>query len=425
MPSRADRHLVEQALRALALVALATAALRLWRGERFSGDGASVQLPALDSALVAWSITPPERGTLDATTLPSPTQRDWIVALRRSGLRFAWSVRDTVAGAVTIEFGVLPQSAARVSAFGTGAAPLRLSDQLGQVDSIAGTRAASWRFTPVGAVRLTSGAIAAIAEPRDSLAAGPVLVLGSAGWESKFVTAALEESGWTVASRITIAPGAVVRQGGLSPIDTSAFSAVVVLDSVSPIDAPTVAGFVRAGGGVLASGAGVRHPSLRGLLPRAGGVAPGMLGGLSGPDPHAGLAARTFRLAGNEVPLARRSDAPVVVGKRVGAGRVVAVGYDDTWRLRMAVPDESAPQAHRDWWSSLVGGVARVRLHPRAVSEIDEAPLANTIAALGPPARAGDPPRHDARLPWTAILAATAAASLLGEWLSRRLRGMA
>lgn len=425
MRSHADRHFIERVLRAIALLALAAVAVRLWRGERSSGERARVSAAALDSALVAWSMAPPARATLDATALPSPGQRDWIVALRRAGLDVDWRARETAGSAVTVEPGVLPRLPARVTALGSPTAALLLSDELGPVDSAAGTRAASWRFTPVGDVAITSGPSRATAEPRDSLVAGPILVLGSAGWESKFVTAALEESGWTVATRLTIAPGVVVRQRATSPIDTASWSALVVLDSVSALDGAAMARFVRAGGGVVASGAGVRHPALRGFLPAVGAVSPGVLGGLSGPDPYTALAARTFRLAGDAVPLERRSGAPVVVAKRSGAGRVVAVGYDDTWRLRMAVPDESAPQAHRDWWSSLVGGVALVRLHPRTVTAIDEAPLANTIAALGRPEPDNATPRDRTRPPWTAILAAIATLSLLGEWLSRRVRGVA
>jgi hypothetical protein len=424
MRSRVDRQFVERVLRAMAILAMALAAIRLWRGDAAPAGTTRMQASSLDSALVAWSVIPPARAVLDAGALPSPAQRDWIVALRRTGLAFAWSARDTAGPAVVVEAAVLPRSPARVTALGTEGATLRLSDELGSMDSTR-TRAAAWRFTPVGAVAVTSGAIRATTEPRDSLAAGPLLVLGSAGWEAKFVTAALEESGWTVASRITISPGAIVRQGAQPPIDTASFSAVVVLDSVSAIDAAVVSRFLRAGGGVVAAGSGVRHPALRALVPGVSDVAPAAPGGLSGTDPHAGLTARTFRLAGNAVPLERRSDAPVVVGKRIGAGRVVAVGYDDTWRLRMAVPDESAPDAHRDWWSSLVSGVALARMHARVVSGVDEAPLANTVAALGAPAPPDGAPPDRGRLPWTAILAATAALSLLGEWLSRRLRGIA
>ena len=125
------------------------------------------------------------------------------------------------------------------------------------------------------------------------------------------------------------------------------------------------------------------------------------------------------------MPLERRRDSPVVVGRRVGAGRVVGIGFDDTWRLRMTPPNEAAPDAHRAWWSALVSGVAHSRLAARAGGVIDEAPLAATVNALGPPVNEGELPDPPASLPWDALLAAAAALALLLEWLSRRLRGVA
>jgi hypothetical protein len=55
---------------------------------------------------------------------------------------------------------------------------------------------------------------------------------------------------------------------------------------------------------------------------------------------------------------------------------------------------------------------------------VDEAPFAATVDALGPPSERGEP-ADSAPWPWDAWLAALAAATLLAEWLSRRLRGVA
>jgi hypothetical protein len=129
-------------------------------------------------------------------------------------------------------------------------------------------------------------------------------------------------------------------------------------------------------------------------------------------------------VSAREVTVDRRGPAPIVVGRRAGSGRVLAVGYDDTWRLRMAPPDESAPEAHRAMWSSFVTSVANVRLVPHDAGDTDEAPLASTVAALGPPT-VGAPDDTTPNWPWTPLLAAVAVAALLGEWLSRRLRGVA
>ena len=87
-------------------------------------------------------------------------------------------------------------------------------------------------------------------DARDSLALKPVLVLGAAGWESKFTIAALEERGWRVASRVRVAPNVDVTQGPLGAIDTARYSAVIALDSTAASSATAIARYAREGGGV-------------------------------------------------------------------------------------------------------------------------------------------------------------------------------
>jgi hypothetical protein len=282
-----------------------------------------------------------------------------------------------------------------------------------------------WRARPIGIASANIGNAVATSAPRDSFSVRPVLVVAQAGWESRFVVTALEESGWTVSARLSVAPGALVRQGRPVRIDTASLSAVVVLDSTSTLDGGDVARFVRQGGGVIASGAGTRNPAIRAILPPVRAGSPGEIGGLLGPEPRSGLSARTFVANAGSVPLERRGGAPVVLGRRVGAGRVIVIGYDDTWRLRMVPTNETAPEAHRTWWSSLVGGVALVRREARDPGVIDEAPLASTVAALGQPMGRGDTGPRRAQWPWDAVLATLAVVSMLTEWLSRRLRGLA
>jgi hypothetical protein len=103
----------------------------------------------------------------------------------------------------------------------------------------------------------------------------------------------------------------------------------------------------------------------------------------------------------------------------------VVIGFDDTWRLRMIPASESAPETHRTWWSSLVAGAALARPVARDVGVVDEAPLASTINALGRPLSSPRPSNGGSSWPSTALLAAVATLALLGEWLSRRLRGVA
>lgn len=420
------RSLGEGVLRGVSLAALVALAIRLWTGTP-AADGSVVASAALDSALAAWSFETPPLVTLNATSVPDRRQRDWLVALRRNGAAISWLTADTLGGALVMEPGPIPAAAMRVTALGTPGGSLTLTDELGRLDSMTtGTAGvAAWRASPIGIVRSSMNSVTATSRARDSMVTRPVLVVGDAGWESKFVTAALEEDGWSVATRVTVAPSALVRQGPAPAIDTSALSAIVVLDSTSALDAGAVSRFVTEGGGVVASGAGTRHPALRSLLPQTARTVDGAVGALLGPSPRDGLDAQTFTVSAGVVPLEWRRDNPVVVGRRVGAGRVVGMGYDDTWRLRMTPPDEAAPDAHRAWWSSLVAGVAHSRLTPRGGESVDEAPLAATVDALGEPLRQGEIPSRRPTFPWEVVLAATAAAALLFEWLSRRLRGMA
>jgi hypothetical protein len=421
------RSLLEHALRASSLAALSVLAVRLWMGSSMSDTAPAVTTASLDSALASWTIAEPARALVNATTLPEPYQRDWLVALQRTGTGVTWTSADSLGGALVAEPQALPGGSSRVTALGVPDRSLTLSDQLGHIDSArtGATGVATWRVSPVGVVRASVNASLASARARDSIARRQVLVIGEAGWEAKFVTAALEEDGWSVAARLTVAPSALVRQGSAATIDTAGLSAVVVLDSTSALDAPAVMRFVNDGGGVVASGGGVRHPALRSLLPRVSRNTGGVLGALLGPAPREGLDASTFTVSTSAVPLERRAEGPVVVGRRVGAGRVVVAGYGETWRLRMTPPDDRAPDEHRAWWSSLVAGVAHSRLLPRDGGPVDEAPLAATIEALGEPVLAGQVPSDRSRLPWDALLAGFAAAALLAEWLSRRLRGHA
>ena len=339
----------------------------------------------------------------------------------------SWSVEDSTAFAMVVEPGPLPEALARLSVLSTPRGRVRLADQLGRIDSLRlGQSGAAWlRLRPLGAIRASLGPAAASTTLRDSLALKPVMLIGSAGWEAKFVAAALEEDGWTVSTRLQVAPAAVVRQGTLVTIDTGSYSAIVVIDSVSALEGERIRGFVNAGGGLVAAGPGIRHPALRSLIPRQLREEPAVLGGLFGIVPRLGLNARVLALRPTNVVFERRNGDPMVVALRVGSGRIVAAGYDDTWRLRMVPPNENAPKLHRDWWSSVVGSVAMTRLAVRDAAPVDEAPRAATVAALGPPVTAAEVPGGGIPFPWDVLLATIAAGALLTEWLSRRLRGVA
>jgi hypothetical protein len=414
-------------LRVVSSMALIALAIRLWSGAGSAGAPTSARFVDLDSTLVSWSVSRPAQVTVEADTIPPRAQRDWLIALRRTGTDVRWSSPDSIGGALVVESGPQPGGPSRVVALAAPSSIVRLGDALGLIDSTAASAngVVTWRATPIGLATAALGRATASAAPRDSLPVRPVLVVGQAGWESRFVVTALEESGWTVAARLTVAPGAVVRHGAPVRIDTASLSAVVVLDSTSALNGDEIGGFVRQGGGLVASGAGTKHPALRGILPAVRAGSPGEIGALLGPSPHSGLSTRTFVANARSVALETRGESPVIVGRRAGAGRVVAIGYDDTWRVRMVPASDAAPEMHRAWWSSLVAGVALARPVARDAGEIDEAPFASTVASLGSPQVANDRIPQRTRWPWEFILVTLAGASMLAEWLSRRLRGLA
>ena len=406
---------------------MATLAVRLWTGSGASRTSAVATGPSLDSALTAWSWSAPHSAELRASPIPDATQRDWLVAIRRSGTRLSWSTADTTAGALVIEPGPLPGALARLTLLTRSQRRVHVGDGIGRIDSVrvgpAGV--ASMRVRPYGAVRASLGSATAVSTVRDSVVVKPVLLIGSAGWEAKFIAAALEEDGWTVSTRLQVAPGAIVRQGPPVAIDTGSYSVVMVIDSTAALDPAAVVRFVNEGGGLVVAGPGTRHPGFRSLVPRQVGQTPGTLGALLGPNPMLGLEARFFVLRANAVVFDRRSGTSIYSAMRVGSGRVVMSGFDDTWRLRMVPPNENAPRQHREFWSTMVGSAALVRPVPHDVPAVDEAPFAATVAALGPPIVPDDQSSGSAPFPSDALLAAIAGGALLAEWLSRRLRGVA
>jgi hypothetical protein len=260
-------------------------------------------------------------------------------------------------------------------------------------------------------------------------------VLGRAGWEAKFVVAALEEAGWTVDARIPLAPGVVVRQGSAAAPDTAHDAAVVALDSSALTFAGpsasssgrALAAYVRSGGGLVLAGEAASLPAFSAL---AAGVAtapePGLAGALATAAPRRALTLRPIaRPRADAVIVERRGAQVAAAARRVGTGRVLQIGYDDSWRWRMEGDDEAAA-AHRAWWSAVVASVAYAPATVDSMPVLDGAPYAHALRALGPPSASHEPavekrgaPAEPLRL-WILLLTA---AALLAEWASRRLRG--
>jgi hypothetical protein len=111
-----------------------------------------------------------------------------------------------------------------------------MSDEVGVIDTLPQHDAGASVTLNSMAGRLSARAKSSVASTvvRDSVVLRRILVIGEAGWESKFVVAALEEEGWKVDALIRVAPGVDVTQGSAA-IDTSRYSAVIALDAgVSP-----------------------------------------------------------------------------------------------------------------------------------------------------------------------------------------------
>jgi hypothetical protein len=259
----------------------------------------------------------------------------------------------------------------------------------------------------------------------DSLTIRHLLVLGRAGWESKFLVRALEERGWAVDLRLGVAPRNEVIQGPRGPIDTARYAGVIAVDSSAAPAASRIAAYVRSGGGLVIAGTAARV--FRALDSGTPGPRQRDDAASSDTAPRRSLGMYPVTaLASDAVVLERRGDAVAVAARRVGQGRVVQVGYDDTWRWRMAGGDSSVAR-HGAWWAAVVASAAYAPRTPRpAPADVDAAPLAHLVDGLGPPAPwapamgSTRAPFDPTRSPWVfgALLAA-----LLAEWASRRLRG--
>lgn len=390
-------------------VAFALLALTLWRVVAATG---AADAPRVHAAL---------GGGVDART------RDSLAALAGAGARVTWSgaIAPVAAMAEPVRE---PAAGWRVSVVSREAAAL--GDSLGPLDSLDAGGGTLIATGVRGALTATEGATTARALPADTAALGRVLVLGRAGWESKFVIAALEEQGWLVDARLRVGAGIDVTQGGATTPSLARHAAVVVLDTAVGREDAAIQRFVRAGGGLVLAGEGTAAPSIQSLLPaRVVRVEPAETRDFAGHEPTHALPLHALgALRPDAVLLESRDGTPAVAARRVGAGRVVQMGYTETWRWRMQAESRGVEE-HRAYWSRLVGTAAAASFAPRAGDAVtdagaDAAPLALTVAALGPasdaPARAA--PRGPALPLW---MVALILALLVAEWASRRTRGAA
>lgn len=353
-------------------------------------------------------------------SLPGASASAWLAAMRRSGARVTWG-GDLAPLAVEAFRSAAPAGDVVVLAAAAPGAAV-LEDALGVLDTLDGGGAL--RLASVeGTLSLATGSqVARVAPaPRESQAPKAIHVSGPASWEAKFVIAALEEAGWIVDARLFVAPGRDIVQGRARPLDTATYAAVIVLDSVAAETARGIEAFARAGGGVVLAGDANNASRVRPLLAwRAAEREAAPLGVMPGDTAWRGLSRIPLVLASGPEALAVEGSArrAMVAARRHFAGRVAAVGYDETWRWRMAGGPNSVAE-HRDWWSELVAGVA---LRPESGAS-GAAPVAALHAALGLPADAMRAPPAFPRNALANLLGALALAALLAEWLLRRSRG--
>lgn len=429
MPSRAEwRRRAEWALRVAFIVVLAIA---LWRSVRATRPGsmtASTSTSTLGDALQR-ATTSKRVGAVNVNvdgTL-SPVQRDWLSALHDAGVRVRWHGEPLML-AVTADRAREPVGRARVRLVAGSGVSTVISDSVGVIDSVRTASGASLETADVvGRVTVRQARFIASASVPERAERRDVLVLGKAGWESRFVLAALGEAGWKVRGRLPVAPGVSVVDASLLPIDTSRYDVVIALDSTAADLSGSIARFIGEGGGVIVAGSALDLGALRGIVPaRAGDRRPGRILLQGDTLTRSDLPLRPLIAARSDaVVLERQPAGPVVAVRRAGRGRAAAVGYDETWRWRMQ-GGAAGEAAHREWWSRMTGLVAPERaasLARSAAASANAAPRAALVAALGPASSASDvaPGSPSNRLPLASLLIVVIA--LVAETASRRFRG--
>lgn len=391
------------------------------------GAVTGVPTPAV---LAAWTAGPmPSQAHALVADPPAPVERDWLAALGRSGTRVTWSNDSLVPLAATVEPVATPGGAYRVRIAGPRGVEVRLADAAGLIDTVlvVNAGAAIDARTLAGDVNAAVRGRGAVAGVDRGVLVHDALVLGSAGWEARFLILALEESGWRVTARLAVAPDTWVEQGTLTAIDTARFSVVVVLDTAVGRWGDAIAAYARRGGGVVLAGRAAAHRSLRAIAPgRPAAYLPSDAGTPPDSAPRSALGVHPVAtLTPDALVLERRGPLVTAAARRLGLGRVVQVGHDETWRWRMGGGDD-APRRHREWWSRVLTSVAYAPSVPdrrgTAPDSTDAAPFVHLVDALGEPQDATETlGASTASLP--AWMLALAGVLLLFSWGARRLRG--
>ena len=430
MPSRAEMRVrAEQLLRGIVIIVLA---IMLWQSlhDTSNAGGRTVSARGIRrGALAEWSAfaKAPPKIHVQLDSVPSTVERAWLGALAGAGSRVSWS-GDLAPVMIDARPVASPSGGTKVLVAAPTGSSVVVSDDVGPIDRVSAQNTGALLVLNAAPDRLTARVMASVASAStaDSVVLHKVLVIANAGWESKFAVAALEEEGWKVDASIRVAPGVDVTQGSLAAIDTSRYSAVVALDGASSSYANRILAFAQMGGGVVlapeAASLDAMAPLRTGTVGRAETPAAPVGGSITiGTIPLAPITS----LRNDAVVVERRGAAVALAARRIGAGRVLQSGYEDTWRLRTRGGDESV-RDHRQLWTRLVSGVAYAPRAPRpaVTAREDQAPMIGLVAALGPNALSRPTTNlSGGQSALMVLLFALLALALVGEVAWRRLRG--
>ena len=430
----------ERAARVLAFVALLAA---WWLTGRPSASNAAANNEAVnttDPARIAELVADPSRTSLHVNLrdVPNATSRAVLHAAREAGLSVAWRANEASPSLAPLAVSVSPLADPRGGMTVRVSAPdgsaLSLADSLGWLDSaVVANGGVAWPLD--GSTReltVTNGATVARAKPLAISPVKRVRLFAAPGWEARFTMRALEDAGWSVDALFSIAPRVGVTAGEPSAPDTSRYAVVVALDSTAWPSAAAISTFVRNGGGLVLFPGAASGGALAGVRVGAvGAPSAGIPSSLALAAPREGLLMRPIAALHRDAVVLERSARPgnpvVMAARRVGSGRVLQVGWENSWEWRMLGGDEAVAQ-HRDWWRELLHRSARVSLvsgtEPWPLPG-DAAPYADLVVRLGAPSNvlAGSEAFTMTPAPPSPWLFVVAALALLAEWWSRRLRG--
>src|SRR6185437_8359167 len=224
------------------------------------------------ASLAAWTRLPTTVALhVSIDTTPRAWIVDWLAALRHSGHIVGWDGAPP-AVAISTEAMADPAGGVRVDLAGPAAAKATLYDAIGMIDTLAVSGAGATAVLPdaVGAITAdVAGQRVGTAAPRPAPLRA-ILVIARAGWEGKFVVSALEERGWPVIARFSVAPAVNVMTHGPLVLDTSRVAAVIAIDTTVALLGPYVARYVQSGGGLVLAGSASLAGTMSGL---AAGVA--------------------------------------------------------------------------------------------------------------------------------------------------------